>query len=59
MQLGLPWWLSGKESPANAGDMGSSPDLGRSLLPMGNEATHTHTHTKKKKKKKKKSINGF
>ena len=38
MQLGLPWWLSGKESPANAGDMGSSPDLGRSLLPMGNEA---------------------
>ena len=38
MQLGLPWWLSGKESPANAGDMGSSPDLGKSVLPRGNEA---------------------
>ena len=26
---GLPWWLSGYESPANAGDMGSIPDPGR------------------------------
>ena len=26
-----PRWLSGKESPANARDMGSIPDLGRSL----------------------------
>ena len=24
---GLPWWLSGKELPANAGDMGSIPGL--------------------------------
>ena len=27
---GLPWWLSGKESPASAGDAGSVPELGRS-----------------------------
>ena len=27
---GLPWWLSGKESTCNAGDMGSIPGLGRS-----------------------------
>ena len=25
----LPWWLSGKELPANAGDMGSIPGSGR------------------------------
>ena len=25
----LPWWLNGKESPANAGDAGSIPVLGR------------------------------
>ena len=24
----LPWWLSGKESPVNAGDMGSIPKSG-------------------------------
>ena len=32
--LGLPWWLSGKESTCNAGDagdMGSIPGLGRFL----------------------------
>ena len=31
--LGLPWWLSGKESTCNArdvGDAGSVPELGRS-----------------------------
>ena len=29
--LGLPWWLSGKESSAcNAGDVGLTPGLGRS-----------------------------
>ena len=28
---GFPWWLSGKESPFNAGDVGSSPRSGRSL----------------------------
>ena len=26
----LPWWLSGKESPANAGDSGLTPGSGRS-----------------------------
>ena len=28
--LGLPWWLSGKESAYNTGDSGSIPGLGRS-----------------------------
>ena len=31
--FGLPWWLSGKESTCNAGDIreaGSSPETGRS-----------------------------
>ena len=27
--LGLPWWLSGKESACDAGDLGSIPGLGR------------------------------
>ena len=27
--IGLPWWLSGKESACNAGDLGSIPGLGR------------------------------
>ena len=27
---GLPWWLSGKESTCNAGDVGSIPGSGRS-----------------------------
>ena len=27
---GLPWWLSGKESAWNAGDLDSIPGLGRS-----------------------------
>ena len=27
---GLPWWLSGKLSACNAGDLGSVPGLGRS-----------------------------
>ena len=30
MEDGLPWWLSGKESAHNAGDMSSIPGLGRS-----------------------------
>ena len=30
MHLGLPWWLSGKESACNAGDAGSIPGSGRS-----------------------------
>ena len=31
MDLGslLPWWLNGKESTCQAGDMGSIPELGR------------------------------
>ena len=28
--IGLPWWLSAKESTCNAGDPGSFPGLGRS-----------------------------
>ena len=28
--LGLPWWLSGKESTCSAGDVGSTPGPGRS-----------------------------
>ena len=28
--IGLPWWLSGKESTYNAGDAGLIPGLGRS-----------------------------
>ena len=28
--LGLPWWLSSKESACNAGDTGSVPGSGRS-----------------------------
>ena len=33
VHMGLPWWLSGKESACNAGDtedMGLIPGLGRS-----------------------------
>ena len=29
-EFGLPWWLSGKESACQAGDVGSVPGLGRS-----------------------------
>ena len=28
--MGLPWWLSSKESACNTGDVGSIPRLGRS-----------------------------
>ena len=28
--LGIPWWLSGKESTSQAEDVGSIPGLGRS-----------------------------
>ena len=28
--IGLPWWLRGKESARNAGDVGLIPGLGRS-----------------------------
>ena len=28
-QMGLSWWLSGKESTCNAGDLGLIPGLGR------------------------------
>ena len=30
VNIGSPWWLSSKESPANAGDVSSIPGLGRS-----------------------------
>ena len=30
LQYGLPWWLSGKESASNAGNVGSIPGSGRS-----------------------------
>ena len=30
LQLGLPTWHNGKESPAKAGDAGSIPESGRS-----------------------------
>ena len=30
MYTGLPFWLSGKESAHNGGDLGSIPGLGRS-----------------------------
>ena len=33
---GLPWWRSGKNPPANAGDTGSIPGLGRSHVPRSN-----------------------
>ena len=34
--LELPWWLSGKELPASAGDIGLIPGLGRFHMPWGN-----------------------
>ena len=30
LSMGLPWWLTGKESMSIAGDMGSTPGSGRS-----------------------------
>ena len=36
---GLPWWLRGKESGCNTGDLGLIPGLGRS--PGGGFATHS------------------
>ena len=38
---GLPWWLSGKESACNAGDLGSIPGLEDSL--EAGTATHSST----------------
>ena len=35
---GLPWWLSGKESPASAGDTGLISDPGRSHVLWSNQA---------------------
>ena len=31
LKLGLPWWLNGKNPPANAGNIGSISGSGRSL----------------------------
>ena len=36
---GFPWWLSGKESTCNAGDMGSIPGSGRSSGRRARQAT--------------------
>ena len=33
-QQELPWWHSGKNQPANAGDTGSSPGPGGSHMPQ-------------------------
>ena len=30
LEMGLPWWFSGKESAYNSGDPGWSPGLGKS-----------------------------
>jgi len=32
MEEGLPWWLSSKESAANAGDMGWIPGFSREIF---------------------------
>ena len=34
--LGLPWWSVVKNLPANVGDTGSIPGLGRFHMPWGN-----------------------
>ena len=36
MAIGLPWWLRGKNPPANVGDVGSIPGLGKSHMPWSN-----------------------
>ena len=41
MFSGLPWWLSGKESACNSGDLGLIPGLGRSC----GEAMAVHSST--------------
>ena len=38
LQSGLPWWLSHRNPPANAGNMGSVPGLGGSHEPRNNLA---------------------
>ena len=44
MLYGLPWWLSGKESPANEGDRGDAfPSLGREDPLEKGMATHSST----------------
>ena len=39
IRWGLPWWLSGKESTASAGDTSSVPDPGRSHTQSPHMAT--------------------
>ena len=36
MTIGLPWWLRGKNPPANVGDMGSIPGLGKFHVTQSN-----------------------
>ena len=43
--IGLPWWLSGKESASNAGEVGLIPGLGR-FLEEG-MATHSSILTRR------------
>ena len=38
INLGLPWWSMVMNLPANAGDVGSIPGLGRSWMLQSNEA---------------------
>ena len=66
MLKAFSWWLSGKESACNEGDMGSIPGLGRSAgigngnplhyscleNSMAREATEHKGEMEKKKKKK-------
>ena len=40
--VGVPWWLSGKESACNAGDLDSIPGLGRSGGGNGNPLQYSH-----------------
>ena len=42
--VGLPWWLSLKNLPANAGATGSIPELGRSPG-GGNDNPLQYTHS--------------
>ena len=42
-EIGIPWWLSGKESACQAGDMGSIPGLGRSTGPGATEPSAATT----------------
>ena len=45
-KIGLPWWLSGKESATNAGDMDLIPGPGTSHMPWSKPVYHNcRAHT--------------